>query len=353
MKPVSRIVFGSNLYGTGTPESDLDFKSVHIPDVKDILLQRASKSIRNERPEKAEGEKNKPGDVDDESYSLQNFLQLAGEGQMGALDMLFAPKESILFDSGWWSYLVKNRNRFLSKRSMAFIHYCRAQANKYGIKGSRVQAATVAANSFEGIRDHGGRGLDKLGVWAGALEQLVREHPDHMAIVEQAVGSSGQLGLFFECCDRKVSYTASVNMAAQVFRKVADGYGDRARLAQENEGVDWKALSHAVRVGEQAVELLTTGHITLPRPNADFLRDIKMGAFPYEAVSSKIEGLLIEVEEATRVSTLPDEPDWAFIDATVAMAYQAAVLSDPLRLASGGPTTGICGATTCHGKELA
>jgi hypothetical protein len=39
-------------------------------------------------------------------------------------------------------------------------------------------------------------------------------------------------------------------------------------MAETQEGVDWKALSHAVRVGTQALELLKTGHVTFPLPNA-------------------------------------------------------------------------------------
>jgi predicted nucleotidyltransferase len=34
MKTVVRMRFGSHLYGTSTPESDLDFKSVFLPDAK-------------------------------------------------------------------------------------------------------------------------------------------------------------------------------------------------------------------------------------------------------------------------------------------------------------------------------
>jgi predicted nucleotidyltransferase len=32
--------FGSHLYGTDTPESDLDLKGVYLPEARDILLRR-------------------------------------------------------------------------------------------------------------------------------------------------------------------------------------------------------------------------------------------------------------------------------------------------------------------------
>src|ERR1700683_2655735 len=82
--------FGSHLYGTATPESDLDLKGVYLPEARDILLQRVKATVTSNRV-KAAGEKNEAGDVDSEFYSLQRYLDLLAEGQTVALDMLFAP----------------------------------------------------------------------------------------------------------------------------------------------------------------------------------------------------------------------------------------------------------------------
>lgn len=323
-RPIVRIKFGSHLYGTNTPASDTDYKSVHMPEARDILLQRVPNEIVVGGRDKAEGERNTAADVDDKSYSLQKFLALAAEGQTLAIDMLFAPPEMIDTTSAYWSYIVANRHKLISRKSAAFLGYCRQQANKYGIKGSRVAAAQVAANMFNGIVDHGA-GNRKVGDWKGALEQLCREHPEHMSIVEQAIGSSGQLGLFFDCCGRKVAFTAPCKQAAEIFSRIYENYGDRARLAQSNEGVDWKALSHAVRVGYEAIELLTTGYVTLPLPRADYIKDIKLGKLSYEEVSEKIEELLLRVERAADMSNLPDEPDHKFIDDLIMAAYSAKI----------------------------
>ncbi len=37
--------FGSHLYGTATPQSDLDFKAVYLPAARDILLQRVHDTV--------------------------------------------------------------------------------------------------------------------------------------------------------------------------------------------------------------------------------------------------------------------------------------------------------------------
>src|ERR1700722_12924 len=90
MRNIVTIKFGSHLYGTSTPASDIDYKSVFVPCARDIILQRVKGTITNARP-KGIGEKNYAGEIDVESHSVQSFLQLAPEGQTFALDVLFSP----------------------------------------------------------------------------------------------------------------------------------------------------------------------------------------------------------------------------------------------------------------------
>jgi predicted nucleotidyltransferase len=91
MRNIVTIKFGSHLYGTTTPASDLDYKSVFVPSARDIVMQRVKATIANKRP-KGIGEKNYAGEIDEEPHSLQRFLELASEGQTVALDVLFSPE---------------------------------------------------------------------------------------------------------------------------------------------------------------------------------------------------------------------------------------------------------------------
>lgn len=325
MKTVVRMKFGSHLYGTNTPESDTDFKSVFLPDAEDILLQRVPRSINKQR-NKAEGERNQPGDIDEESFSLQQFLALLAQGQTVALDMLFAPETWPTDETGLWTIIRNNRDKLLTKKSAAFVGYCRTQANKYGIKGSRVAAAKAAAEFFNELMEIG-LPSSKLSAFRKDLGLLVSWHPDHMGIVEQVVNRDGDIGEFFECCNRKVGFGNTIKEAQAVFNRIYDNYGDRARKAQDNEGVDWKALSHAVRVGHQALELLRDHNITFPLPNAAHILDIKLGRLPYQVVADEIEQLLVKVEEAEKTSTLPDKVDSGFIDSLVHDHYEHIIIS--------------------------
>ena len=327
MKTIVKIKFGSHLYGTNTPDSDLDYKCVHIPDAEDILLQKAKGSVSNRRP-KSEGEKNNPWDVDEESYSLQEFLNLLAQGQTVAIDMLFAPQDNIILKTPLWDYTVENKEKLLTNKSASFVGYCKTQANKYGIKGSRVAAARDAAAVFtEAYQNLGATG--KVYEYIQSMNDLVARNPEHCAIQEYINYSDSRRNeKYFQCCNKMVPFTASVKLAAEIFTKIHENYGSRARQAELNEGIDWKALSHAVRVGHEALELMTTGKITFPLANSDTIKAIKLGQIPYGLVAKEIEILLERVEIASKVSVLRDKPDYDWIDNLVKEEYQAEIVSD-------------------------
>lgn len=324
MRTIVHLRFGSHLYGTATPASDLDYKAVFVPTTRDILLRRGRDTVGTHRPKAAEGEKNVAGEVDEEAYSLQRYLALVAEGQTVALDVLFAPRWAVTTDPlPEWDEIVRNRYRLLTRRSAAFLGYCRQQANKYGIKGSRVAAAREAFKLL-------GRELIMRGTTAKLLEcepqiaNLVAAH-EHMSLIEiegaTDVNGARRSVRHWEVCNRKMPLTQTIKSAHEVMRRIVDEYGHRARQAASNQGVDWKALSHAVRVGRQAIELLDTGFVTFPRPEAAHLVAIKTGTLPYQAVAEEIEGLLTETKVAAARSNLPDTPDLAWVDEFVAQVH--------------------------------
>jgi predicted nucleotidyltransferase len=74
MDIIVELRFGSHLYGTATAQSDIDYKAVYIPSARDILLQRVRAAIS--RPsDKAPGEKNAPGAVDQVSERSEVVAQ--------------------------------------------------------------------------------------------------------------------------------------------------------------------------------------------------------------------------------------------------------------------------------------
>jgi hypothetical protein len=233
--------------------------------------------------------------------------------------MLFAPKPLIF--TPLWDEIRANKDLLLTKKSAAFIGYCRTQANKYGIRGSRVAAAKKAKEFFE-------VGLASLGSTAKVEEvssYMIGIFDEHTRVVTKET-TPGKTETYFECCNRMVGFKNTLKEAAHIFARIFDEYGHRSRLAQTNEGIDWKALSHAVRVADEAIELLTTANVTFPLPNAAHILKIKLGLLPYQEVADEIERLLELVEGASLVSNLRDSADQEFIDDLIFRVHKGVVL---------------------------
>ena len=326
-KQLVKMMFGSHVYGTNLPTSDQDFKGVFIPDAQDLVMQRASKHIRNST-KKDDSKRNTAEDVDDESFSFQTYMELIRQGQTVALDMLFTPERFYCTDvpvHPRWQEVVDNRQNLIHKGTNAFVGYTKAQAAKYGNKGERL--ATV--NFFmKAMRDWDGR--RELGEYANEIASLVAAAATKEAEVVSVASPNGyemkdipHLSL----ANRKVGYTCTVDYARQVFQLVIDKYGHRAQLAETAGGVDWKATMHAVRIAAEAKELLLTGHITFPRPEAELLLVIRQGKLPYEQVETLIDQGLADIKEAEAKSTLANKPNHELMDKLVSDAHWSIIRS--------------------------
>lgn len=310
------------------PTSDHDFKAVHLPDGRDILLQRPRNTF-NIKTNLAVTKKNAAEDMDFESFSLQQYLKLLLEGQTVALTMLFTPDRGIIDTSKEWKILRANKARFLHRGVSAFAGYCRQQANKYGVKGSRVAASRAAMNLFAGLMERHGTQTKLKEVWPEVEAFVGNQDLQHVQIVKECLRGRPELEVrMLDVCNRKVQEHATVKAAHKIFEHLLNEFGQRALQAESNEGVDWKAIMHAVRVCREAEELLLTHTITYPRPEAELLLKIRTGELPYRHVAEMLETGLERLEECQRISTLPDAPDRAFAEQLVVDLYRKRVLEE-------------------------
>ncbi len=86
-------------------------------------------------------------------------------------------------------------------------------------------------------------------------------------------------------------------------------------LAKQNEGVDWKALSHAIRAAYEVIEIFEHGTIMFPLIESGYIRSVKSGILDYTSeVAPRLESLLEICERLAKVSTLPQTVDKVFWD---------------------------------------
>jgi hypothetical protein len=89
--------------------------------------------------------------------------------------------------------------------------------------------------------------------------------------------------------------TTTLSHIIILINKLIQSYGERSIVAAETV-VEYKSLSHAIRVYQQAIELLETGKITFPRPNAPLLLAIKRGDCDLPTVKALLVMLDDEVQ---------------------------------------------------------
>jgi uncharacterized protein len=88
-------------------------------------------------------------------------------------------------------------------------------------------------------------------------------------------------------------------------------------------GYDTKHAMHALRLGLQGAELLTTGRITLPVPQPDRarLRAVRAGKVPLAEVLDAIRAAEARLEALRESPAVPDQPDRAWVDDWLHRSY--------------------------------
>lgn len=319
MKTIMKGYFGSHLYGTSTPESDVDFKEIYVPHARDILIgnvkEHMSKNTNNT------SSKNTKDDVDHELYSLKYFFKLAADGETVALDMLHTPPSLVVKSDlpDVWKYIQDNRSRFYTTNMKSYLGYVRKQASKYGVKGSRLavlRQALKRSNEWGQYFDNGA--VIRLSHMKNVLP--VGEFASWVETENEKTGKQ----TFYNLLDRKFQDTLTNKEFNAILVKLEENYGERARKAEANEGIDWKALSHACRGGLQLLEIYKTGDLVYPLQDAPFILDVKLGKHTFKTVQEFLEDIVDQVEQASEQAAkngMQQKVDMSFWDDFLEQVY--------------------------------
>lgn len=278
-------LFGSHLYGTATENSDTDYLGVFIPSREEILLQRCPDVIRDNTSDNSR--KNTKDDIDREYYSLQKFVDLLCHNDIRAFDMLHANQKCTLKTSDAFQWLYDNRRMFYTKQlAERYREYCQKQAKKYGIKGSAIDIIKQCISILENANP-----------FARSLHDIASELSSVQGVVD--------MDNFFVINQKRFHKTCRIDYVLSLLQ------GTLERMtANSDDGINYKNLAHAVRVGYQVLDILTKGDLVFPLDDGicQHLINIKQGKFDYESeIKLEIEVLMNEVLMRCSVSNLPNE----------------------------------------------
>ena len=292
--------FGSHLYGTANEYSDRDFKGIFLPTKRQILLGNTPKTWTYSS--KAGNEvQNTPEDVEIGLYSFYYFIELVKAGEMIALDMLHASDTHLIVYDDWWDYLHQNRKCAYSKSIKGYVQYARKQAAKYGIKGSRINVLDTLIDIYKDIDEN------------VRLGDTLKDIPE-LEYCKTEIGTDNLTTKLY-VDGRTFIGTTPVKYFYRFLLQHRSSYGNRAELAAKNEGVDWKAVSHAFRAFIQFKHVLLEGDFTYPLPETSYIKSVKQGELDFNSeVLPALDKLSEEVDLLAFNSELPEEVDkdkWA------------------------------------------
>jgi hypothetical protein len=230
---------GSHAYGTSTPESDLDLRGiVAAPPHVVFGFQESFEQFQCDVPDVL-------------VLELRRFFALAVDAQAWALEMLFVDPEDHLELSAIGARLVRERERFLSRKVRhTFSGYAMAQ-----MKRLRAHRRLIVSPPPEGHEDR------------PAYDQWSKRR------------------------------------------------NPKRKSLEDRFGYDTKFGMHVVRLLRMCVEALSHGTLEVRRRDAEELRAIRDGAWSFdelERFAAETDASLAEIEAR---SPLPRAPDRAALDA--------------------------------------
>lgn len=291
--------FGSHLYGTNTEKSDRDYKGVYLPTMDMMMLGNIPNSISYNTS--GDNTKNTNDDIDFQLFSIQYFIHQVCRGETVAIDMLHSSGKSLVMTSDFWEMFRQSRSMFYTKKLKAFVGYAKTQSEKYCIKADKYQ---IASDFLEFLKQYDDN--DRLSYFWSKLPETNYTYflpSDDNTKVKK-----------YMMCGKILQSTMSVKYAYEIVEVMVAEYGLRVRQTVNNERIDWKAISHALRACYEVRSIYMNGDIEFPLSEADFLLNVKNGEYQAEKIFDLLEELVQDVNRLSDESLYPEVVDREKVD---------------------------------------
>jgi hypothetical protein len=308
-------LYGSYLFGTNDNFSDRDYKGVFISNRDDVLLKRdldfVSENTNNTNT------RNSADDLDVHLDSLHTWLNLLKKGETGAIDVLFSiwdDSTTVFIDEDFKQMIQMNYLKLISKNPQAFVGYCISQCKMYNVKGERydelVSLQSYLKQEFSNVDTKIGA-KHVIPMIKNFIKDKRFKYISHVfADGPHSCGIVTQLE-YLDILGKRFPPTASMAYVIDKINNLESSYGSRARAAVDN--IDWKALSHALRVILEVEELIGMSFITFPLKERDFVFKVKKGNVPIAEVMAILDEKIKQIDKLMLSTTLAEKQDETFV----------------------------------------
>jgi len=288
---------GSRLYGTKNSNSDKDYKGIFIPSKESLLLKTDAEHYTTTTGNNKS--RNDLEDIDIQLWSIHKFLHLLKKGETGALDLLFSMqhKDTQLLYTKQSEEILKELPNLLHSNVHAFLGYAIGQSKRYNVKGKRYKELL---NFLEQIKEYPNTSLETI---------IANNTYSYIKIIQAKNTKNNTKGntTYLSVLGKLFDISLDRDYIISRLQLIKTQYGNRTKNAVTS--IDYKALSHAVRVLFEVRELLTVNTITFPLLDRTYIKSIKEGNEQLEDVMEVILTTIEEVDNLVKSTTLPAKAD--------------------------------------------
>jgi len=328
-KLISKFITGSWLYGCATIESDIDTRGVFLPSKE--YFYGFMKRVHHLKSKKE----------DTEYHELRFFLKLILENNPNIIEYIFIPNHQNIISSPEWQQIINNKKYIVSKKcKFTFSGYAFSQINRikrhrgwllnppqkkperkdFNLKENRSTVPKEQIGAFNVLL---AQYLEEIREFHKLKQQILEmeetknfraltqqiKNPDFNAIKNIIPISDN----FLEALQNEKRYMHAKSQWDAYMRWKKNRNKKRAEM-ERKFGFDCKHGSHVIRLMNEGEELLKTGKLIFPRPEAKFLLAIKNGALTYDQLIEQVNDFDDKFDKLHEKSKLPHMPNHKKID---------------------------------------
>lgn len=300
-KTIYRFKSGSNMYGLNTPTSDVDFMEVFLPAPEDVLGLKQMEMVDESTKSSGESRRNDEGDVDDQRYTLQRYLNLLLANNPNILETLFVPAGMCEIKDDILKPILKHPEKIVCKDCYkTFNGYATSQEHKLLEKKARYEELCKAVDMFEASF------MERVEKNAPMSEQLAAALN---STLKHYKGAKHNIESFHVGLPMRVTY--------EKLKEERDTYGWRVKTKTfDTLGYDCKFGYHWLRLIYEANSLLKTGVIEFPFKGTQWevLMAIKLGHVNLDELMVLGKEAKQDVELSYILTDLREKPDREFVN---------------------------------------
>ena len=314
-------ISGSRSFGTHHAQSDTDLRGIFVAPASFLLGLETIDQVSDEKS-------------DQTYYEVGRFISLLLANNPNIVEMLFSPLNCIRHQHQAFS-LIRPEDFLSQLCAKTFGNYAMGQIRK--ARGLNKKIVNPEPEQRHHLRHFcrilTGQGTTPLADWL--REKSLLESDCSLSALQHAPGTyalyhlpAGR-GLFSPKDDAALlcssipkalaplayltcnldAFKAHCRNHREYWQWVEKRNHDRYQTnTNHGRGYDSKNLMHTLRLLDQAIEIAERGTITLPRPNAKWLKKVKSGYYIYEDLLKIADEKHLEMEAAYQSSPLPPTP---------------------------------------------